>query len=132
MERYSDEAIEIINALHTERLNYNSEYVPLIDCANRCAAYEDTGYTPEEVQALKDAEEQGLLVRLPCKVGDVVYSLGYNGTQTLKICSQSRLGYGAADKNGIWNYLSYDDFGKTVFLTHDEIGKLLEEAKRNG
>ena len=27
----------------------------------------------EELQAYKDAEEQGLLIRLPCKVGDAVY-----------------------------------------------------------
>lgn len=29
MERYSDRAIEIINELHRERLNYQSEYLPL-------------------------------------------------------------------------------------------------------
>lgn len=42
MDRVSDNAIEIINELHTERLNYESEYLPLIDCANKCSAYEDT------------------------------------------------------------------------------------------
>lgn len=41
MERLSDAAIEIINELHTERLDYYSEYIPLIDAANRLAAYED-------------------------------------------------------------------------------------------
>lgn len=41
MERLSDTAIEIINELHTERLDYSSEYIPLIDAANRLAAYED-------------------------------------------------------------------------------------------
>lgn len=41
MERLSDTAIEIINDLHTERLEYASEYIPLIDAANRLAAYED-------------------------------------------------------------------------------------------
>ena len=41
MERLSDTAIEIINELHTERLDYYSEYIPLIDAANRLAAYED-------------------------------------------------------------------------------------------
>ena len=30
MDRVSDNAIEIINELHTERLNYESEYLPLI------------------------------------------------------------------------------------------------------
>ena len=41
MERLSDTAIEIINELHTERLDYSSEYIPLIDAANSLAAYED-------------------------------------------------------------------------------------------
>lgn len=49
MERFSDRAIEIIDELHTERLDYKSEYIPLIDCAQRCAAYEDTGLAPEEI-----------------------------------------------------------------------------------
>ena len=50
MERLSDTAIEIINELHTERLDYSSEYIPLIDAANRLAAYEDTGLEPEEIK----------------------------------------------------------------------------------
>lgn len=54
MERLSDRAIEIINELHTERLDYESEYLPLIDCANKCSAYEDTGLDPQEVQSQKE------------------------------------------------------------------------------
>ena len=92
MERLSDTAIEIINELHTERLDYYSEYIPLIDAANRLAAYEDTGLEPEDLkkafnetailklaaQALSttpdhlrdliQAEKEGRLVALPCKV----------------------------------------------------------------
>ena len=54
MERLSDRAIEIINELHTERLDYESEYLPLIDCANKCSAYEDTGLEPETVSKIRD------------------------------------------------------------------------------
>ena len=100
MERLSDTAIEIINDLHTERLDYSSEYIPLIDAANRLAAYEDTGLEPEEIadfmkrweQAVEiggmlkkygidhiwdiiQAEQDGRLVVLPCKVGDTVYQI---------------------------------------------------------
>ena len=50
MERLSDTAIEIINELHTERLDYYSEYIPLIDAANRLAAYEDSGLEPEDLK----------------------------------------------------------------------------------
>ena len=31
MKRLSDNAIEIVNELHTEKLAYESEYVPIID-----------------------------------------------------------------------------------------------------
>lgn len=98
MERLSEKAIEIINELHTERLDYESEYLPLIDCAQQCAAYEDTGLTPDAVAQLKQiaeifncdpndhaqlkqlcdklrgwkqAEQAGRLVVLPCKIGEM-------------------------------------------------------------
>lgn len=53
VERLSDGAIEIIDDLHTERLDYTSEYLPLIDAANKLDAYEDTGLEPEEIEQLK-------------------------------------------------------------------------------
>lgn len=62
MERLSDAAIEIINELHTERLDYSSEYIPLIDAANRLADYEDTGLEPEEIKGFAE---------------DVAYQFGY-------------------------------------------------------
>ena len=62
MERLSDTAIEIINELHTERLDYSSEYIPLIDAANRLAAYEDTGLEPYEIKGFAE---------------DVAYQFGY-------------------------------------------------------
>ena len=62
MERLSDTAIEIINELHTERLDYSSEYIPLIDAANSLADYEDTGMEPEEIKGFAE---------------DVAYQFGY-------------------------------------------------------
>lgn len=53
MERLSDNVIDIIDELHTERLHYFSEYIPLIDAANRLAEYEDTGLTPQEIEQMK-------------------------------------------------------------------------------
>ena len=35
MKRLSDNAIEIVNELHTEKLTYESEYVPIIDALMR-------------------------------------------------------------------------------------------------
>lgn len=101
MKRLSDTAIAIINDLHAERLDYQSEYLPLIDAANRLAAYEDTGLEPEEVlgkeyagevamslilsaeyraigsvdhlRELVQAEKDGRLVVLPCSIDNPVY-----------------------------------------------------------
>lgn len=49
MERLSDRAIDIVNELHRERLDYNSEYVPLIDALQKLSAYEDCGVEPEYI-----------------------------------------------------------------------------------
>lgn len=97
MKRLSDNAIEIVNELHTEKLAYESEYVPIIDALNRLAEYEDTKLEPKKIVFLKNvvddafsdkpeftehirellrAEKGGRLVVLPCKVGDTVWIKG--------------------------------------------------------
>lgn len=98
MERLSDRAIEILDELHTERLAYHSEYLPLIEAAHKLAEYEATGLEPSEIQCTKenlhildlfkeqaqDAEEciriaaarrDGKLAILPVKVGDIIYTM---------------------------------------------------------
>ena len=57
MQRLSDNAIEIVNELHTEKLAYESEYVPIIDALNRLAEYEDTRLEPDEILTWKDLAE---------------------------------------------------------------------------
>lgn len=105
IERLSDRAIEIINELHTERLDYNSEYLPLIDAANKLGLYEDLGLEPSEVSVLCDmdrrakmaemlrteekyslsidrikelveADRDGRCVFTKCKIGDTVFVVG--------------------------------------------------------
>lgn len=103
MERLSYNAIDIINELHTERLHYFSEYIPLIDAANRLAEYEDL-------------EEQGKLVILPCKVGETVFIIG------------SKYRSGKVDKwinTGKFRLSDIEKIGKTVFLTHEEAEEAL-------
>ena len=41
MKRLSDNAIELINRLNIERLDYSREYVPLIEAAFKLQEYED-------------------------------------------------------------------------------------------
>ena len=122
MERLSDNAIEIVNELHTERLAYESEYVPMIDALNRLAEYEDM-------------EEQGLLVRLPCKVGDTVYDISEFVERTpyaeMYEFHADYIGIGKSDDGRTVisiDCMDYymDDFGRIVFTSREEAEKALE------
>ena len=117
MKRLSDNAIEIVNELHTEKLAYESEYVPIIDALNRLAEYED-------------AEEQGLLLRLPCKVGDTIYRCG----DPIKKIYEWQIDYVEVHEDETVfvddsdNTFVEADIGKTVFLTREEAEKALKDA----
>lgn len=94
----------------------------------------------------EDLEEQGLLVRLPCKVGATVWELCLCDDGNYKIFPmivKTISEYGTLrqvkkDKT-IWNiyaesdytymYKSFADFGKTVFSTKEEAEKKLEELR---
>lgn len=47
-----------------------NSFISSNDCADK---YGQVAKWLEELKSYKDLEEQGLLVRLPCKVGDIVY-----------------------------------------------------------
>ena len=95
----------------------------------------------------EDAEEDGRLVVLPCKVGDIVYKLCECNDGTYKI-SPMEVGdvcpYGSPRRNKegkceVWNiyatsdytylYASFYDIGKTVFLTREKAEKALKEME---
>lgn len=93
----------------------------------------------EKLADYEDLEEQGLLVRLPCKVGDTVY------VPTRNFVSELRITLVSIDTNDMAMYFSWllnsgiypnlDGFsgyelGKTVFLTREEAEKKLEEMKK--
>nr|DAO96214.1 MAG TPA: hypothetical protein [Caudoviricetes sp.] len=107
----------------------------------------------EKLADYEDLEEQGVLVRLPCKVGDDVYIIPsptvyrlniINGYEKLnKICHQHvgtiviTAGHWYAtsrEEYGVYNEKVLNDiaFGTTWFLTHEEAEKKLEEMKKNG
>lgn len=116
------------------------------------AAYEDTGMTPESVEALKlsmmgkaiaeikefnglpvdrlrelaEADKDGRLVVLPCKVGDMVYLIvtkrARNYTPEFRFVKKSRLTFLNMER-------ILQDFGKEAFLTREEAEKTLEAMK---
>ena len=82
----------------------------------------------------EDAEEQGLLLRLPCKVGDVIYEIhsltGKITPRKIKSivvcnCPDLTIMY----KSGYDYSNVQEDLGKTVFLTQAEAEQKLKEME---
>lgn len=129
------------------------------------AGYEDTRLKPEEVlpkdkadeialklmrladleslcsydrlRKLAEADKDGRLVVLPCKVGDTVWITGsvrrlYSEKVRTFFCGNPSYSRGMAD-NGVEMIrttgcdIPIHEFGKTVFLTREEAEKALEE-----
>lgn len=110
------------------------------NCMKCAEQHEKLAEWLEELKSYKEAEEQGLLARLPCKVGDTVY------VPTRNFVSELRITLVSVDTNDMTMYFSWllnigiypdpDGFferelGKTVFLTREEAEKKLEEMKKN-
>lgn len=113
------------------------------------ANVENADEIAEKLADYEDLEEQGLLVRIPCKVGDTVWELCLCDDENYRILPmivKTISEYGAIRQvkkdMTIWNiyaesdytymYKSFADFGKTVFSTKEEAEKKLEEMKNNG
>ena len=80
----------------------------------------------------EDLEEQGLLMRLPCKIGESVYMVAQDcGGDTLDCrrgdCEGCPYLYSFVEENSFDSYMC-DDIGKTVFLTKEEAEKKLKES----
>ena len=76
----------------------------------------------EKLREYEDLEEQDLLLKLPCKVGDIVYMIinqrdNYDDT-IYKIVSATSFGLSMID-----------NIGKTVFLTKEEAEHKLKEME---
>lgn len=83
----------------------------------------------------EDLEEQGLLVRLPCKVGDTVYKITRFCSGGIRDCGYSYECSECPEYKPFIEYIEFKitilkDIGKTVFLTREEAEKKLEEMKK--
>lgn len=131
---------------------------------DRLAAYEDTGLYPESVEAIKlsmmgkaisevtefdglpvdrlrelaEADKDGRLVVLPCKVGDRLYEV--TGRKTISVYKVRAIRvelFGLfiewdIEEGFVWQSLAginAGEIGKTVFLTREEAEKALEAMK---
>ena len=115
-----------------ERLTYKegNHYYPANDCLVGISTIDEDSLNVlqnvlDKLGAYEDADEQGLLLRLPCKVGDTIYIVFHNHTiGKSTVVSFKMIAEGWAVKTNDWSYL-FTDFGKTVFLTKSE-AKLAE------
>ena len=117
----------------------------------KLAEYEDTGLEPKEIKGFgiyiddlrkelreyKDLEEQGLLIKLPCKVADTVFIYA-DFTKNLEPYTVEAIHLGSCytmqfdcnlymlDELIDSTEFELEDIGKTVFLTREEAEKALE------
>lgn len=89
----------------------------------------------KEIRAWRNAEEQGLLVRLPVEIGtelfqpcadrkSIIRSIVINNTIT-----DDDIYIGIVDERGNERHYSKKSIGKTVFLTREDAEKKLEELE---
>lgn len=95
--------------------NLKEYYDNCLECANQ---HDQLTEWLEELKSYKDLEEQGLLVRLPCKVGTEVYYI--LGIPNKTPCTIEKCVFKLSDVHKI---------GESLFLTREEAEKKLEELK---
>ena len=96
----------------------------------------------ERLKEYEDAEEQGLLLRLPCKVGDTIYCVNAGAKEPIIKMRVFKVNYKQLHKDRIIiridaindnnmgeNCYLLEDFGKTVFLTKAEAEQKLKEVE---
>lgn len=93
----------------------------------------------EKLKAYEDAEEQGLLLRLPCKVGETVYladRIHYKVKKSIvehvEYIKNDNSNFPFTKIKGEGFSVFFDDFGKLLFLTEEEAEKELERLNGNG
>ena len=75
----------------------------------------------EKLADYEDAEEQGLLLRLPCKVGDTIYY--FMNVDDVIVVEERKM----VTLTNIVAILEDEEFGKTVFLTKEEAEQALKQ-----
>lgn len=88
------------------------------DCKGHCIACDIPNEAEHKLKAYEDAEEQGLLLRLPCKVGTTVYVIV---EEEYEPNSNYYCIYGEA-----FHPYMLESIGKDVFLTYEEAEQALK------
>ena len=87
----------------------------------------------EQYKAYNDLEEQGLLLRLPCKIGTKVYNITWWDDVQEKVVVKGKTYYRTIHKHKVskstFGYTDIEEIGKTVFLTKSEAEAKLKELR---
>jgi hypothetical protein len=92
----------------------------------------------ETLKKYEDLEEQDRLVKLPCKVGDTVYAIGFNNNKPIIyesvvlsiLITEKEIAFNVkVDEFEINSQLKQSMFDKTVFLTKSEAEAKLKELR---
>ena len=119
-ERYKGEAVVFCNQMCSDWNECN----PILCQSKRIL---------EKLAHYEDLEEQGLLLKLPCKVGDKIYYVEDGEIYKYKANSID-----VKKENGKYIFciecmdFETEEFGKIVFLTKEEAEAKLEELKDDG
>ena len=123
------------------------------NCIKCAEEHEKLAEWLEELKSYKGLEEQGLIVRLPCKVGDTVWVVTspinvfgydeYDGDAEYEVYEsflssvsyyasgeQFRI-YAKVTNSFIVAYFRECDFGESIFLTREDAEKKLEKLQNN-
>ena len=105
-----------------------------LSCGENSYTYK--GLLLEALGKYEDADEQGLLLRLPIPIGTTVYKFEPSVKRTKRYIKTTITRYEVFD-DSIWftfaNGLgrNINDFGKTVFLTQEDAEKKFKEMERD-
>ena len=87
----------------------------------------------DKLAEYEDLEEQGLLLRLPCKIGTKVYNITWWDDVQEKVVVKGKTYYRTIHKHKVskstFGYTDIEEIGKTVFLTKAEAEQKLKEME---
>lgn len=87
----------------------------------------------EKLKRYEDEEEQGLLMRLPCKPGDILYILDFQEIYSVKATSETGMVQGKpyvlCKGHNYVKMVFYDEIGQIVFFTQQEAEQKLKELE---
>lgn len=97
------------------------------ECPDNCASCEVPKRVIEKLKEYEDLEEQGKLMKMPCKVGSIVYSLECGEIEPIAVS------YFCNNKDGLWLINQFGGiigmYEKTVFLTEKDAETALQKMK---